>query len=832
MDYPAKVGTRRVLSAYEVNVKHELRSLLRDKGFTGTVVLTLAVCIAANTTTFAVVNSVLLRPLPVPDSQDIVLMSNQYPKAGVSDSRNSGSGDYYDRLAGVPALKEQALFRNTTQTMDLNGSAEQVQGMSATPSLFGLVHVAPLIGRTFTEQEGEIGKEQKVILSYQLWQRLYKGDPSALGRQLRLNGRVFDIVGVMPATFDWVDPDVRFWIPAAFTPADKVVHHSNNWYHVGRLKPGAGMAQVQSQVDAINMVNLDKFPAYKEAVINAGFHTIVEPLQHVLVKSVAGSLYLLWGAAIFVLLLGGLNIANLVLARLTVRRKEIAVRLALGVSRGRLAKDLLVESVLLSSFGGVAGILLGAGALKVLVAAGLDKFPRANEVHIDANVALVALAMAVAVGVVTGLMPLADVFQTNLNDSLRDGSRTGTTGAKTRRLRQALVVAEIAFAFLLVTAAGLLLTSFRNLLAVDPGFNTNNVLTASFSAPRAKYKGDPELRSLMTRILDSARVLPGVTSVGSTSAIPFGGSYSDSVILVEGYRMKPGESVISPHQLNVTPGYFEAMNIKLVHGRLFDGRDNADALPTIIIDEKLAHHFWPDTSPLGRRMYNPQTPEEVNGPTAKTRWFTVVGVVASVRLEDLEGSGNRVGAYYFSYPQNPDRSATLALRTNVAATSVLSALRAAVARIDPEIAVFDAKTMVEREELSMASRRMSMTLALAFGSLALFLSAIGIYGVLAYLVTQRRREIGIRVALGSTGAGIVKLVLREGFVLVAGGVVLGAVGVVSLQKAVANEVYGVHPLDPMVIGSVVIVLTAIAMAACVLPARRASRVNPVSVLSE
>ncbi len=813
-------------------MKHVLRSLLRDKGFSGTVVLTLAVCIAANTTTFAVVNSVLLRPLPVPDSQAIVLMSNQYPKAGVSDSRNSGSGDYYDRLTGVTALTEQALFRSTMETMDLNGTAEQVHGMIATPSLFGLVHVAPQIGRTFTEQEGEIGKEQKVILSYQLWQRLYKGDPNALGRQLRLNGRVFDIVGVMPATFNWVDPEVRFWIPAAFTPADKVVRHSNNWYHVGRLKPGAGIQQVQSQIDAINRINLDKYPAYKEAVINAGFHTTVEPLQHVLVKGVESSLYLLWGAAVFVLLLGALNIANLVLARLTVRRKEIAVRLALGVSRGRLAKDLVLESVLLSSFGGVAGILLGAAALKLLVTAGLDQFPRAAEVHIDPSVTLVALAMAIAVGVATGLMPLANVFQTNLAGALQDGSRTGTTGTKTRRLRQALVVAEIGFAFLLVTAAGLLLTSFRNLLAVDPGFNPNNVLTASFSAPRAKYKGDPELRALMARILDSLRVLPGVTGAGATSTIPFGGDYSDSVIFAEGYRMKPGESVISPHQLNVTPGYFEAMNIKLLQGRLFDGRDNADAAPAIIIDEKLARHFWPDSSPLGHRMYNPQNADEVKGPTPKTRWFTVVGVVASVRLEDLEGSGNRVGAYYFSYPQDPYRSATLALRTSVPAASVLGSMRSAIARIDPEIAVFDAKTMVEREELSMASRRMSMTLALVFGALALFLSAIGIYGVLAYLVTQRRREIGIRVALGSTGAGIVKLVLREGFLLVAGGVVLGAAGVLSLQKTVANEVYGVRPLDPLVIGSVIIVLTAIAMAACALPARRAARMNPVSVLSE
>ena len=813
-------------------MKHAIRSLLRDKGFTATVVLTLAVCIAANTTTFAVVNFVLLRPLPVADSQSIVLMSNQYPKAGVSDSRNSGSGDYYDRLAGVSALKEQALFRTTMETMDLNGGAEQIHGMIATPSLFGLLHVTPQIGRTFAEQEGEIGKEQKVILSNQLWQRLYKSDAGALGRQVRLNGRVFDIVGVMPADFDFVDPEVRFWIPAAFSAKDKVVRHSNNWYHVGRLKPGAGISQVQSQIDAINRANLDKYPAYKEAVINAGFHTTVEPLQHVLVKSVEGSLYLLWGAAIFVLLLGALNIANLVLARLTVRRKEIAIRLALGVSRGRLAKDLVLESVLLSGVGGLAGILLGAGSLKAITAAGLDKFPRANEVHLDATVALVALAMAIAVGVVTGLMPLANVFQANLSGSLQDGSRTGTTGAKTRRLRQALVVAEIAFAFLLVTAAGLLLTSFRNLLAVDPGFNTSNVMTASFSAPRAKYKGDAELRALMARILDAVRALPGVTAVGATSSIPFGGDYSDSVIFAEGYRMKPGESVVSPYALNVTPGYFEAMNIKLVRGRLFDGRDSADGPPAIIVDEKVAHHFWPDSDPIGHRMYQPQSADEVAAPSPKTRWLTVVGVVASVKLEDLQGSGNRTGAYYFSYPQNPDRSATLAVKTSVAASSVTGAVRAAVARIDPEVAVFDAKTMGEREELSMSSRRMSMTLALAFGMLALFLSAIGIYGVLAYLVTLRRREIGIRVALGSTGAGIVRLVLREGFVLVTGGVVLGAVGVISLQKAVANEVYGVRPLDPVVIGSVVLVLTAIAMTACALPARRASRVNPVSVLSE
>ena len=461
-----------------------LRSLLRDKGFAATAVLTLlAVCIAANTTTFAVVNSVLLRPLPVADSQSIILMSNQYPKAGVSNSRNSGSGDYYDRLAGVSALQEQALFRTTMETMDLNGGAEQVHGMVATPSLFGLLHVTPQIGRTFTEQEGEIGKEQKVILSHQLWDRLFKGDPNAVGRQVRLNGRVFDIIGVMPADFDFVDPEVRFWIPAAFTPQDKVVRHSNNWYHVGRLKPGATIAQVTSQVAAINAVNLDRYPEYKEAVINAGFHTTVEPLQHVLVKNVESSLYLLWGAAIFVLLLGTLNIANLVLARLTVRRKEIAIRLALGVSRGRLSgttgprKRAAFRPRRHRRNPSRRGLLQDPGGLRSRPLPARHRGPsrchrrsrrprsghRRRRRH-RPNAACQCLP--------SESDQLAAGWQPHRHHRYQDpppspGSRRGGD--------------RLCFSF--ITAAGLLLTSFRNLLAVDPGFNTANVLTSSFSAP-------------------------------------------------------------------------------------------------------------------------------------------------------------------------------------------------------------------------------------------------------------------------------------------------------------------------------------------------------------
>jgi predicted permease len=814
------------------DLKYALRSLLRDKGFSATVFLTLAVCIAANTTTFAVVDSVLLRPLPVPDSQSILLMSNRYPKAGVPDTGNSASGDYFDRLRDVPAFQQQALFTTTMRTMDVNGSAEQVHGMVATPSLFPLLGVAPAVGRTFTTEEGEIGKNDKVVLSNALWRRLYGGDSHAIGRQLRLGGRVYDIIGVMPGNFVFVDPDVRYWLPAAFSPEEKVLHHSNNWTNIGRLKPGSTIRQVQSQIDALNTTNLDRFPQFKQLLINAGFHTVVEPLQHTLVKDVEGALYLLWGAAVFVLLLGALNIANLVLARITVRRKEMAIRLALGISRARLARQIILESLAMAAAGGLAGVFLGSALLRVLVASGLDHFPRASEVRIDSTVVLVAFGLALGAGLLTGLLPLAGIFSENLSGSLQDGSRSGTAGTHTRNLRQVLVVAEIGFAFVLIMGAGLLLTSFRNLLAVDPGFNVNGVLTASISAPRAKYTSDSDLANLLNRTLETIRHVPGVAAAGATTSIPFGGDYSDSVIIPEGYRMKPGESVISPHQLDITPGYLAAMSIALVRGRNFDERDKIAAPLTVLIDETLARRYWPDRNPIGQKMLRPDSPDDLVNPGPKARHYEIVGVVRPVRLENLDGSGNQVGAYYFPLAQQPSRSVTLAIRTNTEPRAVLAALRAEIARIDPEIPVFDAKTMNEREELSMASRRTSMTLALAFSILALFLSAIGIYGVLAYVVTQRRREIGIRIALGSTGGGIVRLVLREGLLLVAVGMVLGIGGIIALQKAVANEIYGVRPLDPLVMAMVALILGAIALVACALPARRASRVDPVTVLSE
>jgi len=813
------------------DIRHCARSLLRDKWFAATAVLTLAVCMAVYTATFAIVHSVLLHPLPIPKADALVLMANLYPKLGVTDQDVSGVPDYYDRLRAVSALEEQAMFDQANMTLQVNGRAEQLPGMEVTPSFFQLVGIAPARGRAFTPEEGEIGHNHEVILSHAFWQQRYGGDPSVIGQGLRLYGTSFTIVGIMPRDFVFLYPEVRFWVPLAFTAEAKTRYHNNGWEDIGRLKPGATIAQVQAQVNALNAANLERLPQLRSFIISSGFYTKVEPLQHMLVKNVEGVLYLLWGGAVFVLLIGGLNITNLALARWSVRGKEIATRLALGASRAQLARQSAVENALVAGMGGIGGVLLGAVLLRAIAALGLESFPRADEVRIDGTVVLVALGLAVLVGVLVGLVPMSGAFKLSLSAMLREGSRTGTSGARTRRLRQGLVGAEVGLAFVLLAGAVLLLASFRHLLAVDPGFTTQGVVTASVGVPQSRYRTDGDLRNLMNRALDSIGRLPGVAAAGATTNIPLAGNYSDSVITAEGYAMGPGEPVVSPLDLVVTPGYFQAMKIALVRGRYFDERDNENAPAVVIVDQQLAHHFWPNRDPIGQRMYNPAV-QDPNKHGASTYWYQVVGVVRNIRLVDLAGTHSASGTYYFPYAQAPTRDFTLAVKSGAERTAIVPALRAAMAEIDPDLPLSDVKTMSERAALSMSSRRTPLLLALAFGSVALFLSAIGIYGVIAYMVGQRRREIAIRMALGSTRAGVVSLVLRQGLVIVALGLGAGFAGAAGLQKVIANQIYGVQPLDPLVIAGVTGLMGAIALAACALPARRAVGMDPVAVLKE
>jgi len=813
-------------------LRQATRSLARDKSFTLTVVVTIAVCIAANTAIFAVVNSVLLRPLPVPDAGSILVMANRYPKAGADFGYNSATGDYYDRMRDVNVFSEQALFRSGGRTIEIQGTPQRITGMQATPSLFRLLRVPPAYGRAFTDAEGEPGADQEAILSDGLSRELFGGPEAALGRNVRMNGQPYRVVGVMPAGFNFIDPEVRVWTPAAFTPAEREVHHSNNWHNIGRLKPGATLQQAQAQVDALNRANLDRFPAFKELLINAGYHTVVLPLEDMLVSQVRSALYLLWGGAAFVLLIGAVNVANLVLARTATRRKEFATRLALGAGTGRLMRQLVTESILVALAGGAAGTALGAALLRALAHSGIETLPRAAEVRVDGVVAVVMLATAALIGIAMGIIPSLQVVRARVNDVLREESRSGTGGRRARRVRQVLVVAQVGLAFVLLGGAGLVLASFRQLLRVDPGFDVHGVVTAATSVPQSLYPKDADARILMDRTLDAIRSIPGVIAAGATTTIPWGGSHNDSVILAENYIMKPGESVISPEQVTVTPGYFEAMHIPMVAGRPFDRRDSDTAPGAVIVDQRLARHFWPGRNPLGRRMYFPEDMNDLLKTDQNTHWLTVVGVIGSVHTASIEGNGSQVGSYYLSYAQNVQRGYALAIKTAGATGPIMQAVRARFGAIAPNLALFDVHTMEERGDLSLASRRASLTLSMFFGCLALFLSAIGIYGVLAYLVTQRQREIGIRTALGCTAGGVVRLVMREALWLLGVGLLLGVAGSFAVRSVVASQLYGVKPLNPLVLSAVIATLSAVGLGACALPARRATRVDPAVVLRE
>ena len=811
-----------------------LRLLAKDKAFSVTVALTLALCIGANTALFSVVHHVLLRPLPVPEPERILLMSNQYPKAGAGDSTNSGIPDYYDRLREVAVFEEQALFNNSSLSIGQDGLPTRIRVMNVTPSFFRVMRVAPAAGRVFTEQEGEPGNEKRVVLSDSLWRSQFGGDRGAVGRDLRLDGQPYAVVGVMPKSFEAVRPGVALWRPLAFTPQQKAddQRHSNNFWNVGRLKPGATLQQAQDQVNALNAGNLERFAQYKELLLNAGFVTSVERFQDRLVKDVKPTLYLLWGGALFVLLIGCVNVANLVLVRARTRGKELATRLALGAERWQVARQLVIESVLLTLAAAAAGLALGGAALRMLGALNLKDLPHGSEIGLDGIAVLYALAVSMAIGALMGLLPVASVMPANLTLVLREEGRATSGGRGARALRHALVVAQVAFTFVLLVGAGLLLASFRKVLEIDPGFAAERVLSASVVLPRSRYGDDNALRGFTDEALRRVRALPGVVAVGATDTIPFGGRNSDSVILAEGYQMRPGESVISPSMVDVTPGYFEAMGVKLLKGRFFEESDGAKARPVIIVDEKLARRFWPNQDPIGRRMYRPADINDLLAITEKTVFFTVVGVIGDVKLHDLTEGAKSVGAYYFPMAQDTSSLFTFVLKTAGRPESVASALRNAVASLDTELPLFDLQTMEQRTEQSLLNRRSPALLSMSFGVVALLLSAVGIYGVLAYLVTQRRKEIGIRIALGSSSGAIFDLVLREGVLLVGTGLVAGVAGALVLRSSLESQLFGISATDPLVVGAVTLLLGLVALAACALPARRATRIDPIAALAE
>ena len=815
------------------DLRHGIKLLWKDRGFAAAALVTLTLCIGANAAIFSVVHSVILAPLPFSQAERLVRVFNAYPNAGAPRAAN-GVPDYYDRRAQVEAFEELALFDTVGWTLgNAPGGPQRILGMGVTPSLFRLLETRPQIGRIFSEEESEVGREHSVILSHELWQEAFAGREDALGQDLRLSGEAYRIVGVLSEGFSFVDPDVRLWTPYAFTDQQRSddSRHSNSWQMVGRLAPGATLGQAQAQIDAVNALNMERFPHFREPLLNAGFHTAVVPFQADLVRDVRGTLFLLWGGVLFVLLIGCVNIANLALVRASGRLKELSIRSALGAGRRRVTRQLVTESLVLAGLGGVLGLIFGSFALKALPALGLDAFPRSTEIAMGSSVVLATVGLVALVGLVLGLLPAMQLRKSDPYGALREEGRSGTTSRSTRRLRQGLVVAQVAFAFLLLIGAGLLLASFRRVLAVDPGFQPRGVLTATFSLPATRYADEADLLAFNERVMRAVGSIPGVEKAGGTVNIPFGGSYSDSVIFAEGYEMAPGESVVSPTRAIVTPGYFEALAIPLQKGRFFDHRDTADSRKVVIVDQRLAKRFWPDQDPLGKRMFLPSNVENLMDPGPEEDRMTVVGVVDEIKMRSRVTAAEPVGVYYFPYSQSPRRWMTLTLKTAGAPEALAGTLRREVAALDPELALFAVQPMQDRLDEDLVSRRASMLLALVFAALALLLAGVGLYGTLAYLVTQRSRELGIRLALGSTASRLFRLVLGEGLAILAVGLALGLAGAIGLGKALESELYGVGALDFGVLAQVALVLAGVSLLACWLPAARAGRTDPATVLT-
>jgi predicted permease len=815
------------------DLRFAIRLMVRDRAFTVGVLLTLTICVGANAAIFSVVRSVLYRPLPYPEPDRLVLMYDSFPGAGVEHAGTSVP-NYYDRLPLKEVFESVALYRGRGLDVGSAGSAERVRAMEVTPGFFHLLRVTPVRGRAFSDADGEPGDNPKVILDYGYAQATFGRAESAPGRELRISGRTTQVIGVMPPGFVFVDPDVRIWVPTGFSNQDRAEErrYSQSYESIARLAKGTTVRQASQRVDALNAANLDRAGKMKPMLVAAGYKTIALPFADDLVNPVRRPLQLLWGGVLFVLLIAAVNITNLVLVRASGRSRELATRHALGAARARIARQLLTETTLLTAVGAVLGAAFGAGLLRYLVRIGLQDLPRGHEISMDAVAVLFTLAVATLLGLATAAVPIVHLAGIDVMQAVREEGRSGTASRGARLFRRSMVVVQVALAFVLLIGAGLLLSSFQRLMAVDPGFRADQVLTAKVNPPTARYPDDTATRAFSERALEGIRRLPGVRAAGLTTSIPLDGDNSSSVIVAEGYVPAPGESVISPNQVVVTPGYFEAMGIALQRGRYFTDADGPDAPRVIIVDERLARKFWPNADPIGRRMLQPDSPEELaQAPGPNAKWVRVVGVVQTVKMQALgDTSAERLGAYYFPFAQRPDRYMSFAIKAAGDPAQLTGAIRRIVSGLDPSLPLYNVRSMTERVERSLDSRKTPMLLSLAFGFTALLLAAVGIYGVLAYQVSMRSKEIGIRMALGGEPRSILSLVLREGLALVAVGLATGLAGVFALRPVIASQLFGVGPLDPVVLGLVAGLLVIVAGSAAFAPARRASRIDPVIAL--
>jgi predicted permease len=803
------------------DLRYALRTLRKQPVFTLVAVLTLTLGIGANTAIFSLLYQVLLRPLPFPEPDRLVFVSNLYA-AGGGDASSVSIPDYLDRRREAPAIEDAALFTAREGTLMLGTIPEQVGVLRVTPSFFTTLRRGPGLGRPFTDADAIPGGDRATILTHGTWVSRFSADPGIVGRSIRVNGVAREVVGVLPADFELPGRDVSLLVPFGFTPEQQSDAERGNEFSemIGRLRPGATIPQLNAQMTAIVARLMDKVPTRAAYMRNSGFTGVAFDMHDRLVGNVATSLYLLQGGVALVLLIACANVANLLLMRAAGRRRELALRTSLGASGTRILRQMLTEGLLLSAMGAAGGLALGAAGTRALAALMGEQMPRQLEASLDPMVLGFTVLLALATTVVFGTLPALPAIRGQVAGALKEDASRASGSRRGSRMRTTLAVAEVSLALILLIGAGLLVKSFVRVTHVDPGFAADNVLTAQLTLSPARYPDPAAAVAFWQRLLDRAREMPGVTSAGLVSTLPFGGSRSAGTYRITGRTLPP--TATPPHALNdrIAGDYFRAMGIPLLEGRTFADSDRADAQRVVIVDRFLAEKQFPGVSPLGHQLN-----------FGSARNYTIVGVVGTVNARDLSKPvpEERI---YFTAAQVTPWSMTLTVKTAVAAASIAPQVRAAVQAIDPEQAVARMRTMDDWLSRSLQPRRAPMTLIAIFGAVALVMSAIGIYGVLAFGVAQRVRELGIRQALGADRSSILSLVLKQGLRTTAVGIVLGLGGAFALTRYLQSLLFGVAAHDPSVFGGVTAILFAVAALACYVPARRATRVDPMVALRD
>jgi len=797
------------------DLRYAVRMLVQKPGFTIVVVAALALGIGANTAIFSVVNSILLRPLPYRDPGRLVMIWMDNKRMNVDQDIHSYA-NYADYRDQNQVFESMAAYSGVSLNLVGEGEPERVIGAAATASLFDVLGVDPRMGRVFTTDEEQIGRDKVVVLGYGLWQRRFGKDPNIVGQEILVSDVSRTVIGVMPPSFKYPHKDAEIWVPLAVDENRKKSRGSFSYYAIGRLKPGVAIEPARAEMGSIAS-NLER--QYPDVLEGYGVNLV--PLHEQVTGKVRPALLVLLGTVAFVLLIACANVANLLLARAAGREREIAIRTALGASRIRLIRQLLTESALMGLAGGAAGLLVAKWGLTALIALSPEDIPRLDQIGIDGRVLGFTLLVSLLTGMVFGLVPALQASKPDLNESLKESGRSSTAGVERRRVRSALVVLEVALSLVLLIGAGLMIKSFSRLQRVDLGFNPDRLASMNIQLSRTKYQG-PLSAQFFRQLIEQVEAMPGVESAGAISAIFIDALPNSTNFTVEGKPPVPAaEQIETPVDL-VTPSYFRTMGIALLKGRELSEQDGLESPPVAVINDTFARRFWPGEDPIGRRF-------KFGDSGSNAPWMTIVGVVGDMRRTGLDVDVRC--ETFLPYTQRRFVGfLSLVVRAKTDPRGIATAVRDQVWAIDPNQPVSHIRTMDQLLDGMMAQRRLNMVLFTLFGGVALVLAAVGVYGVISYSVTQRTHEIGIRMTLGAGRADVLKLIIRNGMMLVLIGVAIGLIAAAALTRLMATLLFGVSATDPATFAAIAGILTGVALAACFVPALRAIKVDPMVAL--